>query len=58
MFSLSSFWRLATMLRSFIACIVVLPPAVACISSEPEVFGEIERLDRRFDELIAPDAKL
>jgi gluconolactonase len=46
------------MLRLFIVCVPVLLIGVPCISAEPEAFGEIERVDPRFDELIPPGAKL
>ena len=42
-------------------CLIVLTllaTATPCFSAAPETFGQIERLDPRFDELIPPDAKL
>ena len=44
------------MFRIIPICVLFLLVAVPCISAE--TFGQIERLDPRFDSLIPPDAKL
>ncbi len=44
--------------RTLLICLLLLLAAAPCISAEPQTFGEIERVDPRFDDLIPPDAKL
>lgn len=44
------------MLRISSICVLFLLIAVPCNSAEP--FGQIERLDPRFDDLVPPDARL
>ena len=46
------------MARFLFSMMLLLLFAAPSLSAEPETFGQIERFDPRFDELIAPDAKL
>ena len=48
----------APMLRTSLITLTLLAITTPCLSAEPETFGQIERLDPRFDALIPPDAKL